>query len=610
MIIKNKIKIKVNPNSSKHFNELGYNCINYQEIEIDVMDLPKGSSIKIDVSCDICNLNNSISFNKYLKNTKLNTQIYTCKSCSSIKVKKTKLEKYGDENYQNVDKIKDTKFKRYGNENFTNRDKSKKTCLEKYGFENVSQIEDIKNKKIKTNMENLGVGNPFQSDEIKKKISESVFDKYGSEYYLTSDDCKVKYSEFCNKFGVNHYSKSDEYKMKYSESCLRKWGVRSSLSSPEIRDKIKKTMIFRYGFDHPMKVKQISHLNTKSLIDGRKEYFLGVGYEVLSYDFDKCIYTLKRQECGHVFDTTYDLFRSRLKYNNSGCLECFPKNDLTSIKEKELLNYITELYDGEIITNDRKLLDGLELDIYIPSKKLAFEFNGLYWHSDIFKDKYYHQIKTNKCLENEIDILHIWEDDWVNKKEIIKSIILNRLNLNSKKIFARSCKIVVIDNKKSNTFLNEKHIQGGVNGDICISLEYNNQIVSVMTFGKRYLNKKKQFELIRFCNKIGFNVIGGASKLFNYFLKNYEFENIVSYSDNSLFRGGLYKNLGFVNNGPTSLNYYWTDLNRKYHRFNFNKKRLVKMGYDESKTEETIMKEIGYFKIWSCGQTRWVYSNN
>ena len=174
MIINDKIKIKVNPNSRVYFNNLGYNCINYQEIEINVMDLPKGSSIKIEVTCDICNLNNFITFNKYLKNTKFNTQIYTCKKCSYFKVKKTKLEKYGDENYQNVDKIKDTKLKRYGDENFTNRNKSKKTCIDKYGVENVSQIDDIKNKKIKTSIENWGVENPFQSDEIKKKISETI----------------------------------------------------------------------------------------------------------------------------------------------------------------------------------------------------------------------------------------------------------------------------------------------------------------------------------------------------------------------------------------------------------------------------------------------------
>ena len=133
-------------------------------------------------------------------------------------------------------------------------------------------------------------------------------------------------------------------------------------------------------------------------------------------------------------------------------------------------------------------------------------------------------------------------------------------------------------------------------------------MVSVMTFGKRRLNNKDTFELIRFCNKINTNIIGGATKLFSYFLKNYKFENIISYSDKSLFNGGLYLKLGFKNDGDTSLNYYWTDLCKKYHRFNFNKKKLIKLGYDKEKTEDEIMKEIGYHKIWSCGQIRWIYN--
>jgi hypothetical protein len=128
-----------------------------------------------------------------------------------------------------------------------------------------------------------------------------------------------------------------------------------------------------------------------------------------------------------------------------------------------------------------------------------------------------------------------------------------------------------------------------------------------MTFGWRSINKKMEYELIRFCNKKDFIVVGAADKLFKYFLNSNKFDNIVSYSDLSIFRGELYEKLGFKNDGMTKLNYYWTDLNRKYHRFNFNKRRLVKMGYDDKMTEEEIMKSIGFYKLWGCGQIRWSY---
>ena len=608
MIINTKIKIKINPNSCEYYNKIGYNCKNYDIIEISPTDLPIGSSIRVDVSCDVCGDNFNISYNKYVKNTKLNTQIYTCKKCSFVKSKKTKLEKYGDENYRDINKLKKTKLEKYGDENYTNREKAKITCLDRYGVENVSMIDEVKKIKSETSLTNWGVLNPFSSEIIKDKISSTIKNKYNSKYYVLSDDCKAKYNKFCENLGVNHYSMSDDFKLKYEKTCLENWGYRSSLSSPEVREKCKETLLIKYGFDHTMKIKDISIKNTMRLVEGRRDYFNEVGYKMISYNYENCIYTLKRIECGHTFEITYDLFRSRIKYKNSACLECYPKNDLSSIKEKELKEFIISIYgNNDILINDRIVLDGIELDIFIPSKRIAFEFNGLYWHSDKFKDKFYHQNKTNKCKEIGIDLLHIWEDDWINKKDILKSIISNRLGNINKKINARDCKINILSNKDSILFLDENHIQGGVNSNICISLEHDNEIVSLMTFGKRYLNKKSQFELLRFCNKKGYNIIGGASKLFKYFLNNYNYDIILSYSDNSIFKGNLYEKLGFLNDGQTSLNYYWTDLNKRYHRFNFNKKRLIKMGYDKLKTEEEIMKELGYFKIWSCGQTRWVY---
>lgn len=609
MLITDTIKIRVNPNSRNHFNSLGYSCNNYDEIEIKASDLPPGSSIKVDVSCDICSDNRNILYNKYIKNTKSNTQIYTCKKCSGVKVKSTKLQKYGNENYSNKEKAKITKLRKYGNENYTNREKAKTTCIEKYGVENVSQIEEVKNSKIQTSVINWNVSNPFMSDVVKEKISKSVLERWGSHHYLTSDDCKEKYNKFCDEFGVDHYSKSTEFKKKYETTCLKNWGVKTSLSSGEIRQKIKNTLLNKYGFDHPMKSKEISKINTKSLVDGRKDYFNSIGYELISYDYDNCIYTLKKVECGHIFSLNYDLFRSRIKYKNSSCLECYPKSELTSIKERELYEFISSNCEQEVLSSDRTTLSGLELDIYVPSKGLAFEFNGLYWHSDKFKDKFYHQNKTNKCRELNINLFHIWEDDWMYKKDIVKSMILNKLGKNINKIPARKCKLIILDNKISNDFLKNNHIQGEVNAIFCLGLEYGSELVSVMTFGKRSINSKSNFELLRFCNKLNTSVVGGASKLFKFFILNYhQYDTIISYSDNSIYSGEMYNTLGFKNEGITSLNYYWTDLNKKYHRFNFNKKRLVKVGYDPSKTEEEIMKENGYFKIWSCGQIRWIYN--
>lgn len=606
MIVNKFIKIKVNPNSRLYFNSIGYRCENFEIIEIKTLDLPKNSNIKIDVRCDICNMDNNIKFNLYLKNTKINTTIYTCKKCCYFKVKKTKLEKYGNENYQNTSKIKKTKLERYGNENYTNRLKSKQTCMDKYGVDNVSKSSKIKIKKIKTNIENWGVDNVFKSEVIKKNIKETIQLKYGVDYYLQSDACKLQYNKFCHSLGVSHYSKSDDYRSKFENTSFLNWGFKSPLMHPDIKEKSKQTCLNKYGVENNMQNNKFSKLSTESYINTRYDFFEKIGYNLISYNYDDSIYTLKKIDCNHIFKIKYDLFRSRIKYGNNCCLICYPKDELTSIKEMEIFNFLKE-FDENIISGSRNLIGSKEIDIYLPKFKLGIEFNGLYWHSDNFKEKDYHYKKTKSCQENDISLIHIWEDDWINKKDIVKSIILNKIGLIKKKIYARKCIIKEITNKESNIFLENNHIQGKCNANKCVGLFYENKIVSLMTFGKRRINSKLNLELIRFCNLLNTNVIGGASKLFNYFIKNNTFDKITSYSDQSIFNGNLYEKLGFFNDGETSLNYYWTDLKRKYHRFNFNKKKLISMGYDKNMTENKIMKSIGYYKIWSCGQIRWIY---
>lgn len=606
MIIDEKILYKVNPSTLKYYREIGYECEPNQLLEIRVLDLPKTSSLMILAKCDICGSEKNISYKNYIKNTKNFELLYSCKKCSSFKSKATKLEKYGDQNYQNIEAIKKTKLERYGDQNYTGREKAKNTCILRYGVDNPSKLPSVKDKRKNTNIKNWGVDCVFKSEEIKSKISQTVLEKYGEDWYSKSKDFKDKYIKFCEKLGVSHYSKSEEYKEKFEKTNLIKFGFKTSLLSPEIIDKIKMTNLSKYGNESPMRNEQIKIKSTKSsILDSN--FFIEIGYEFIEYDFKNSQYSLRNIECGHEFKIEYDLFRSRIKHNNNSCLVCFPKSELSSIKEKEIKNWLDK-NSIEYITNDRTILVGKEIDIYIPDHNLAIEFNGLYWHSDKFKDKKYHYEKTIGCKSKGVSLIHIWEDDWSFKKDIIKSIILNRIGKTSEKIFARKCELKVINNSESNKFLNENHIQGGVNAQICLSLFYNNEIVSVMTFGKRRLNNKDTFELIRFANKKNINVLGASSKIFSYFLKNYNFNEIVSYSDSSIFNGGMYEKLGFKNMGETNLNYYWTDLKKRYHRFNFNKKRLIKLGFDANLTEDQIMKNEGYFKIWSCGQIKWVYS--
>jgi hypothetical protein len=217
------------------------------------------------------------------------------------------------------------------------------------------------------------------------------------------------------------------------------------------------------------------------------------------------------------------------------------------------------------------------------------------------------------CEEKDIQLIHIWEDDWVFKNDIICSMILNKLN-KSNKVYGRKTEVKEIsDNKLIRKFLNENHIQGFVGSKIKLGLFFNDELVSLMTFGglrrsMGYDPTDGDFELMRFCNKLNHSVIGGASKLFKHFIENYRYNTILSYSDNSYSNGNLYINLGFeLENKETKLNYYWVIDNKREHRYNYRKSNLVERGYDKNKSEREIMYEdVGSYRIWGSGNKKWI----
>lgn len=278
----------------------------------------------------------------------------------------------------------------------------------------------------------------------------------------------------------------------------------------------------------------------------------------------------------------------------------------TSKGENEVYDFIKKYYNKEILRNIRHS-SNLEIDIYLPDIKLCVEYNGLYWHNENNKDKMYHHNKYD-VLSKENNILFIWEDDWMYKNDIVKSIILNKLNL-SNKIYARKCIIKDVSYNDAKLFLNENHIQGFCTSKIRLGLYYNDELVSLMTFGNKRMILKQNasennYELLRFCNKKYTSVVGGASKLFEYFKKIYHPSYILSYANCDISNGNIYEILGFSFICHTTPGYYWYK-DKKYHRSNFMKHKLVKMGYDKNLTEEQIMYSDGYKKIYDTGNLKY-----
>ena len=287
-----------------------------------------------------------------------------------------------------------------------------------------------------------------------------------------------------------------------------------------------------------------------------------------------------------------------------------PKCGVSISKAEDEINSFLNLF---IETKQRyKLPNKKEIDIFIPELNIGIEYNGLRWHSDLFqKDNLYHLNKTNYCKEQGVRLIHVFEDEWLFKKEIVKSRLLNLIGKTPNKIYARKCEIHIVSSKDAVKFLNENHIQGSLLSSINLGLYDNKELVSLMSFGhlRRNMGGKKKdgvFELTRFCNKINHNVIGGASKLLNHFEKNHNPYKIVSYADRRWSEGDLYYLTGFDFIHSSSPNYFYiAGLNRE-NRFKYRKSELVKQGFDPNKTEKQIMQERGYNRIYDCGTLKFI----
>jgi len=276
----------------------------------------------------------------------------------------------------------------------------------------------------------------------------------------------------------------------------------------------------------------------------------------------------------------------------------------SSADERELLAYVQSIYDGEVISGDRTVLNGKEIDIYLPQLKIGFEYNGLRFHTEEFRDKYFHQGKTRDAAKKGVTLFHIWSDDYNDHKDIWKSRIEYMVNKTKNKIYARKCEIREIDNKTKKEFLNQNHLQGNDSSKVKLVLYHNDELVSVMTFAKCRFGKKYDYELVRFANKTYVSVCGGFSKLLKQFRKMYT-GSIVSYADLSYSNGGVYEKNGFEVVAVRDYGYTYTKTGREqFNRMSFTKAAMKRKFPDHvflSDNELDMTHELGYSRIYKCG---------
>ena len=221
----------------------------------------------------------------------------------------------------------------------------------------------------------------------------------------------------------------------------------------------------------------------------------------------------------------------------------------------------------------------------------------------------YHQNKWKFFKDKDIPLIQIFENEWVNKEDIVKSIILNKLGKSKEVIYARKCEIKEVDNKDTNKFLISNHLQDTCVSRIRIGLYYNNELAALATFGKNRFSKDDTYELLRYCNKINTNIVGGYNKLLSHFIKNYS-NNIISYVDLRYFNASAYINFGFKIIDITSPNYFYFKNNSYilYNRINFQKHKLKdKLDvFDPLLSEIDNMRNNGYNRIFDAGNYKMI----
>ena len=418
-----------------------------------------------------------------------------------------------------------------------------------------------------------GVENVSQVDEIKQKSFNSKLKKYGNPKFVNPEKAK--------------------------QTNLSKYGVTCSAQAEEVKEKIKKTNLEKFGAVHPWLTEdsQLKCIETKLNNYWTKTEYTEE-YKVLRHNRELSIKfltenQLNRDDLAKRFNCTRSSIQTWIRslqlFDYVKELEPFSG---TSNFESEVKGYIKSITDGLIIEHDRSILNGKEIDLYIPSKKIGIECNGDYWHSDLYKPKKYHLDKTLLAETKEIRLISIYQHEWEEYPEKIKSLLNIALGNISNKIYARQCVIKKISNKEAKPFNQMNHIQGHRDAKITYGLFYKNELVQLMSFSK---HPKFEWEIIRGCPASNNIVIGGVSKLFNYFLGEFNPHYVFSYCDFNKFDGHGYEKIGMKFIGYTGPDKKWlmqdgSVVNRSAHKY----KQL---------------KDLSRAIIWGAGSKKYLWTN-
>jgi len=461
----------------------------------------------------------------------------------------------------------------------------------------------------------------------------SIYDKSAQKQSITKKE--GNYPAW-NK-GVSH---TQEFKNRlssirtelYASGKLVHWNIGNE-TSEETRDKIRQTLLdqelYMSNESKALRAETMKALYENGWIHPSHRP------EVIKYKTDKALtlYNRKHKNQTHISDDSYEKITNKdWLYNEHVVLEktltqisneinvscgvlarhlhnfgIETQNFQQSMAEKEIFNFVKSIVSCEVIANTRSIIPPKELDIYIPSKKIAIEYCGLFWHNSLILGNTYHADKLKMCVNNDVELITVFEDEWINNSNLVKAKLKSLLGVDDRPaIYARKCQIDMVDKNIKKEFYNLNHIQGSTNTSIDIGLYHDNNVVACMSFAKRADNV---FELVRYATSC--KIAGGFSKLLKRFINDYQPSEIISFADLRWSTGNLYHQTGWVLDKIIPPDYSYIFGQTRSHKFNFRHTTGLKYlpNYDSTLSESDNMLNHNIQKIYDCGKMRFIYQS-
>lgn len=424
-------------------------------------------------------------------------------------------------------------------------------------------------------------------------------------YSCKSCSNKKKVMTSNEKYGADNYMMTEEGKNRVMRTTMERYGTHCVFLNKDVRDRIKNTMIETYGAPYTFNTSKYKKDLLETWKKERTELLNKLGifdFKLNTSDYSIDIYC---DNCKQYYKTDNRLLYARNMHNTILCTICNPRSRLVSGKELILYNEICKISDNVI--SGYKFSGGKEIDIYLPDYKLGIEFNGLYWHSEKYKPKDYHINKTRQCEEHGITLIHVWEDE-LDKMDILVNYIRSKI-VKFHSVGARKCRLQMVSHKEAKDFVNKYHLQGWAISKYNIGLYYDDELIQIGTFSKTrkiYGGTDESYELVRFCTKFQTTVIGGLSKIIKEFVRISGCEKLLTYADASKSSGYVYRQCGFEQLQSSKPGYWYVLNDKRIHRFSLRKSVLVDMGGDPEKTEYQLATELGYYRVYDCGQHKFV----